>query len=544
MKKKYFSGAAMMVCLLSFIMAGCQKDRDVSLRARISNFGNGSKVYLDDKTPTWESGDAVCVNDSIVAVRFSGGSAVLDVSYATDYWAVYPGQIADSMSNGVINITVPAVQPYEVSGSNQIIKAPMGAYSDGGDLVFTNLGALLAINITNNTAKTNITIDSVSVSASDIALWGEGQITNYNTDARKYSITSTQADHNRVVLANVNADGSHASMGITVAKSSYTRVYVYVPSTENANRFTITVHAVSGTEDVSFTRSQQNSHGGSLHRNMMAVVPFNMADEVLPEGVIDGIFSISKNQQVRFAQGNLQYQASTNTWRFATNQWDVVGNASYGNVYENGVKCNNALIGADYTGWIDLFGWGANGYNNTSYTSYPYESRTNNAYYGSPNSANVLGNYEWGRNPIQNGGNASNANLWYTLTGPQWRYLLDRTLNGGSGNGYSWSKVSVNGVNGLLLYPDDFVMQSSYNGRTDLTAVPAGCVFLPFAGRRDGTSFTDMGDAAYYWARNTSTFTAGNAYYFYTTFTATPSTSSANYYYGHAVRLYQVVSSN
>lgn len=538
MKKKYFSGAAVVVCLLSFIMAGCQKDRDVSLRARISNFGNGSKVYLDDKTPRWESGDAVCVNDSIVAVRFSGGSAVLDVSYATDYWAVYPGQIAGSMSNGVINVTVPAVQPYEVSGGNQIIKAPMGAYSDGGDLVFTNLGALLAINITNNTAKTNITIDSVSVSASDIALWGEGQITNYNTDARKYSITSTQTDHNRVVLANVNADGSRASMGITVVKNNFTRVYVYVPSTENANRFTITVHAVSGTEDVSFTRSQQNSHGGSLHRNMMAVVPFDMADEVLPEGVIDGIFSISANQRVRFAQGNLQYQASTNTWRFATNQWDVVGNASYGNVYENGVKCNNALIGADYTGWIDLFGWGANGYIN----KYPYNSSTNISDYGTP-SNNALGNYEWGRNPIQNGGNAGNNTLWFSLNGTQWNYLLSqRRVNGGTGSGYSWTMVTVNGIKGFLLYPDDFVMQGSYNGRADLTAVPAGCVFLPFAGRRDGTSFTDMGDAAYYWARNTSTFTAGNAYYFYTTYTTTPSVPTASYHYGHAVRLVQEVS--
>lgn len=44
-----------------------------------------------------------------------------------------------------------------------------------------------------------------------------------------------------------------------------------------------------------------------------------------PVGAINGLFSVSATQQVYFSQGNLQYQASTNTWRFAENQWDYVG---------------------------------------------------------------------------------------------------------------------------------------------------------------------------------------------------------------------------
>ena len=48
-----------------------------------------------------------------------------------------------------------------------------------------------------------------------------------------------------------------------------------------------------------------------------------------PQGAIDGLFTINSNgDQVYFSQGNLQYQASTNTWRFATNQWDYVGDGN------------------------------------------------------------------------------------------------------------------------------------------------------------------------------------------------------------------------
>ena len=43
-------------------------------------------------------------------------------------------------------------------------------------------------------------------------------------------------------------------------------------------------------------------------------------------GILPGLFSVSETQQVQFSQGNLQYQASTNTWRFAEYQWNYIGN--------------------------------------------------------------------------------------------------------------------------------------------------------------------------------------------------------------------------
>ena len=43
-------------------------------------------------------------------------------------------------------------------------------------------------------------------------------------------------------------------------------------------------------------------------------------------GGLPGLFSINAHGgQVRIAQGNLQYLASTDTWRFASNQHDTIG---------------------------------------------------------------------------------------------------------------------------------------------------------------------------------------------------------------------------
>ena len=63
------------------------------------------------------------------------------------------------------------------------------------------------------------------------------------------------------------------------------------------------------------------------------------------DGVLPGCFSVNaEGQQVQFSQGNLQYRASSCTWRFAEHQYNVVGDATVGNVYENGVKCNGVTI--------------------------------------------------------------------------------------------------------------------------------------------------------------------------------------------------------
>ena len=94
---------------------------------------------------------------------------------------------------------------------------------------------------------------------------------------------------------------------------------------------------------------------------------------------------IAENKKVTFSSGNLQYQASTNTWRFAENQWDYIGDA-------------NQNISTMYSGWIDLFGWGTGDVpTKISKSVSDFSSFT-----------------DWGINLISNGGNTSNS--WRTLS--------------------------------------------------------------------------------------------------------------------------------
>lgn len=236
--------------------------------------------------------------------------------------------------------------------------------------------------------------------------------------------------------------------------------------------------------------------------------------KVLPEGAVKGLFSISETEQVYFSKGNLQHQASTGTWRFAERQYDFVGGiyedwsgtTEYGNVYQNGVKCNNNEISPSYDGWIDLFGWGTSGWNNGNvfYQPYDYYKDSIDANHGYGYGPTHEGSYnfnltgdnaqaDWGvHNAIANGGNQ--PGLWRTLTADEFRYLYQGRTN-------KCAPATVCGVYGFILLPDDWILPNGLsfvtNGSVSYTTNTygvsqwemmenAGAVFLPSAGYREG----------------------------------------------------------
>ena len=46
------------------------------------------------------------------------------------------------------------------------------------------------------------------------------------------------------------------------------------------------------------------------------------------DGMLPGAFSVAAYTKVHFSKGNLQYQASTQKWRFADNQYDLIGSTN------------------------------------------------------------------------------------------------------------------------------------------------------------------------------------------------------------------------
>ena len=236
-----------------------------------------------------------------------------------------------------------------------------------------------------------------------------------------------------------------------------------------------------------------------------------------PVGSINGKFTVAAGKQVYFSQGNLQYQASTSTWRFAEHQYDYVGDASNGNVYVDEVKCNNANISSTYTGWIDLFGWGTSGYSHGANAYQPWSTSTNSSDYHaygaySNNLYDGNGQADWGYNAISNGGNSENSG-WRTLSKSEWDYVFN-TRNTTSGIRYA--KATVNSMNGVVLLPDNWNAiiyalnntNSNVANFTSNTITAAdwtdvleanGAVFLPAAGNRSETSVGHVGSYGNYW---------------------------------------------
>lgn len=222
-----------------------------------------------------------------------------------------------------------------------------------------------------------------------------------------------------------------------------------------------------------------------------------------PTGAINGIFSVSDSKQVYFSQGNLQYQASTGTWRFAVNQWDFIG-------------FNNSNSSSTYGGWIDLFGWGTSGWDSGNTYYHPWDcNNSSGSQYGYPGIGNLTGAYansDWGvYNPISNGGNTTNT--WRTLLSDEWDYVFNTRS---TVSGIRYAKAQVNDVNGVILLPDDWnadtyslnntnIAEASYSGNI-ISATQwiilenAGAVFLPAAGYRFGTTVGEIGSCGYYWS--------------------------------------------
>jgi len=247
------------------------------------------------------------------------------------------------------------------------------------------------------------------------------------------------------------------------------------------------------------------------------------------EGVLPGEFTINASgDKVHFSQGNLQYQASTGTWRFAAQQYTFIGNAAGNNTSDLATR-------ATQEDWIDLFGWGTSGWNSGAICYQPYSiSNTNTNYYpGGASAASLTGAYanaDWGvYNAISNGGNE--AGLWRNLTVQEWIYIIETrvasTVNGVANARYA--KARVNNIYGLILFPNSYIHPDGLTAPTninDKTAVytgnvytaaewalmeGSGAVFLSCAGYRIGENITSVGRCLYW----TSTIVnADMAYYF------------------------------
>ena len=252
----------------------------------------------------------------------------------------------------------------------------------------------------------------------------------------------------------------------------------------------------------------------------------------------DIYFSVSATKKVVLSPGNLQYQASTNTWRFAENQWDYIGGG-------------NDNIAEDYDGWIDLFGWGTSGISCGAICYQPWSTDMDNSkYYVHGNSTASLsfasGNADWGKNTISNGGSKGNHG-WRTPYIDEWVWLIgpegdpntvaepgvncrtSSTVGGVENARYAHAKLFGTKA-GLIIFPDVYNHPAGVANPVEINVAKpsstsiniyyaadwakmeaAGAIFLPSGGHRVGTTTSNYGGGAIYWSADY--YGADRAYY-------------------------------
>ena len=213
-----------------------------------------------------------------------------------------------------------------------------------------------------------------------------------------------------------------------------------------------------------------------------------------------GVFSVAEGKTVTFSPGNLQYTQSTNTWSFASAQWEMLGtdNVTGGDVESDPTK-GDSKSGTALADKVDLFGW------STSATNFGVSTSTDeNDYSGSF--------VDWGTNTI----GSDVPNTWRTWTKAEWNYLLNNRNNASSLRGVA----QVNGVNGLIFLPDNWTcpagvtFKSGFHNKDGAkyyaayqtftadqwsTLEKSGAVFLPAAGYRTGTDVNNVQEYSDYW---------------------------------------------
>ena len=215
---------------------------------------------------------------------------------------------------------------------------------------------------------------------------------------------------------------------------------------------------------------------------------YNITRSAIP-GALVGQFSVSSTKKVYFSKGNLRYASSK--WSFFDNQYDYYTSYSADAWDKFGLRTSANTYGM-----------------NTSTTSDDYS-----------------GDFvDWG---------ATIGTGWFTLSKDEWTYLINTrsaSTVGGIADG-RYAKAKVNDVQGVILFPDTYTHpdgvanpvgineegdtgwnDNNYSSADWTKMESAGCVFLPAAGYRNGSTVYGAGTGCYYWSATPTPNGTGSAY--------------------------------
>ena len=459
-----------------------------------------TKVEISGSTgaASWTSGDeiAFCItNGSTISYQTETvNTATSEIPYnvPSGYeranYAIYP---AASKGSDYTSPTIVYLSSYDLSGKTAETYSPMPmvAVNGSGLLDFYHVGGLLRLKLTEVDEATS----KVTVTFDDIAnICGTYTVANAGTSDATLFLSSGAG--NVITFTGVSVDSGEA--------------WVNIPLPAGASIGTISVKTFNSSSE-ELQSVDKRIAWASVGRTYGKQFVIDMSAS--GDGALSGEFSVSSTTKVRFAQGNLQavigtgisnYIATASEWKFAENQYDIIGNAPGNTSFAVGTI-------------VDLFCWvGASAtYNSYGLTSYPSNSST---YFGNRSGESLK--TDWGSIPevIDSYGEG-----WRTLSASEWAYLLDTGGRTNAANKRAFATVC--GKKGLLILPDDWTLPAGcsftvtisnfttnvYDETAWSKMEAVGVVFLPSTAYRNVLSVGSVNDV-FYWSSTSASSTNAN----------------------------------
>ena len=524
MKKNVFFLGTLCLVTLSLIFSGCKKENNdpqepaqvqtyqMSIQASkgTDNQANGPRrvLGLDGTTlnATWQAGEQVSVYNATKGADLTGSLEAQSSGASTQL----TGELTGTIEVGD-KLTLKYLSPSYATQDGTI-----GYISEHCDYAVAE------------------NVEVTSISGETIYTVGEATFEN-----RQAVVKFTLLDK-----ADDAALSSTTQLIVKVGEDTYT----VTPASATSEMFvalpgfageTVTLTATVGSDTYTYEKTGATFANGKFYQ-----ITAKLTKQV-PEGAINGKFSVSSTKQVYFAKGNLQFTRtstsvawSTGKFSFMDNQYDYIETSTVSGNYANETA-------------IGLFGWATSNINtpktNTNYL--PTNTNNTSASYGSgitsgnvnwSDNDNAFANYDWGENTADLGTG------WRTLTTAEWQYLFNTRTN--ASNLRTWA--TVNGVKGMILMPDGWtaggvsLTVGTGFGTNDInttdwaTLEGQGCVFLPAAGYRYIASLSDVRSRGYYWSSTSYTSYSDKVAYYMSFNGSVVGPADANYrHFGLSVRL-------
>jgi len=490
--------------------------------------GPSTKATIADSDASfsWTAGDNIAVHVSkgtshkyvTTADEGASGASVTaetasftvayEEGYYRDAFAVFPSNIVDvdaanyGQTGANLDVTLPGSYTFDqVKGETS--PCPMIASNTGSNWEFFQLCGLLRLTVSGihpNTKRLEINFNGKKVwgdfSIAAPVSPGNSVIKTDNDDEHNYDIITITKDGNDVTLNNENW------MDLLVLN-------IPLPTGGPYSNITVTAYDALSAGTVLFTTTTTLpvSYTADYEHGTKKFACFP-------------VFSVSSTQRVIFAPGNLQATTSDYgnhwTWSFAAKQYDYIGDTQH-NPNSINAQLTSVAGKTSANGTVDLF----------------YRSLPDNEYGITSQSETDASFVDWTGLSIDSNG----PDYWRTLTESEWLFVVGKGTDGRYCHfpdelPYArGTKAIINTdgtpVKGYIIFPDyypiptagekvkiDNIVIIEWGAGINSTGTSgwnttcttagwnylesAGCVFLPAAGYRDGTTLYQIGELGHY----------------------------------------------